>query len=57
MKLRAIVTAPASIVRILRHLGEPTEPPPPSPARGPPYLKSRVFRRTARDVDFQQSHA
>ena len=34
MKLRARVIAARSIERLLAHLGEPTEPPPLSPARG-----------------------
>ncbi len=45
MRLRALITAAASIERYLRHLGEPTEPPPLSPARGPPFFKCRVRRR------------
>jgi hypothetical protein len=36
MRLIAFVTDSASISRILEHLGEPTRPPPVSPARGPP---------------------
>jgi hypothetical protein len=51
IKLRAIVTKPESIERILRSLGEATELPPLSPARGPPYLRSRVFRRKPDDVE------
>ena len=51
MKLLAMVTEPKSIRRMLRHLGEPTEPPVREPARGPPYWKSRVLRRSARDAD------
>ena len=51
MKLVAIVTDPGSIKRVLRHLGEPTDPPAREPARGPPYWKSRVLRRSARDED------
>jgi hypothetical protein len=45
MKLRAIVTKPESIERILRSLGEATLPPPLAPAHGPPYVRSPVFRR------------
>jgi hypothetical protein len=45
MKLRALVISAVGIERILRHIGEPTEPPPLSPARGPPFFKSRVLRR------------
>ena len=51
MKLVAIVTDPGSIKRVLRHLGEPTDPPAREPARGPPYWKSRVLRRSASDAD------
>ena len=36
MRLIAFVTDSASITRILEHLGEPTRPPPVSPARAPP---------------------
>ncbi len=46
-KLLAVVTKPKSIERILRHLGEPTEPPTRAPARGPPFWKSSVLRRSA----------
>jgi hypothetical protein len=41
----ALVNDPESIARFLRHLGEPTDPPPIAPARAPPYFKSRIFRR------------
>jgi hypothetical protein len=37
LKLLAMVTHAASIARFLRKLGEPTQPPPRLPARGPPY--------------------
>jgi len=36
MKIIAFITEPQSVRRILRHLGEPTEPPPLQPARAPP---------------------
>jgi hypothetical protein len=52
MKLVALMTDPNSIGRMLRHLGEPTEPPAREPARGPPYWKSRVLRRAAHDDEF-----
>jgi len=45
MKLRALLTAPESVTRFLRRIGEPTEPPPIAPARGPPFYKSPVLRR------------
>jgi hypothetical protein len=46
-KLLAMVTNPASIARYLAAVGEATEVPRRSPARGPPYWKSRVLRRQA----------
>ncbi len=36
IKLIAFITEPGPIRKILTHLGEPLEPPPVSPARGPP---------------------
>jgi hypothetical protein len=36
MRILAFVTDTASVTRILQHLGQPTRPPPVSPARGPP---------------------
>ncbi len=55
MKLHAIVTEPASVGRLLRHLGEPTEAPALWPARGPPFYQSRVLRRSARQTSPQTS--
>jgi hypothetical protein len=49
LKLVAIVTDPKSVHRFLEKLGEPTDPPPRLPARGPPYWRSRVLRRMAGD--------
>ena len=37
--------------RFLRHIGEPTEPPTLSPARGPPFFKTRVVRRKLGEAD------
>ena len=51
LRLRALVTAAASIDRYLRYLGEPTELPPLSPARGPPFFKSRVLRRKLGELE------
>ncbi len=45
MRLLALVTERNNIARFLRHLGEPTEPPPRAPARDPPYWQSRVLRQ------------
>lgn len=47
MKVVALVTEPESISRTLRSIGEPTDPPPLSAARGPPYYQSRVLRRSS----------
>jgi hypothetical protein len=51
MKLRALITAAQSIERFLRHIGEPTEPPTLSSARGPPFFKTRVVRRKFGEAD------
>jgi hypothetical protein len=48
MKLKALVQEPENIARFLRHLGEPTEPPPLAPARAPPYWQVRELRRELR---------
>ena len=45
LKLRALVIEAHNIERLLRHLGEPLEPPKRSPARDPPYFKTQVLRR------------
>jgi hypothetical protein len=50
MRLLALVTEPASVARLLRHMAEPTEPPPRAPARDPPFWQSRARRH--RDHDF-----
>ncbi len=50
LRLLAMVTGDKSIARFLRKLGEPFEPPPRLPARGPPYWKSRALRRMAGDI-------
>jgi hypothetical protein len=45
MRLLALVTEPKNVERFLRHLGEPTEPPPRAPARDPLYWHGPVLRR------------
>jgi hypothetical protein len=45
MRLMAVITDLSSAARLLRHLGEPTEPPARAPARAPPFWQSRVLRR------------
>ena len=37
MRLIALIDQPEVIRRILRHLGQPLEVPPPAPARAPPF--------------------
>jgi hypothetical protein len=51
LRLRALVTAAASIDRYLRYLGKPTELPPLSPARRPPFFQTRVLRRRFTHLD------
>jgi hypothetical protein len=45
LKLRALVIEAHNIERLLRHIGEPLEPPKRAPARDPPYFRSQVLRR------------
>ena len=49
MRLIAAVTAPEPVRRILRHVGEPTTPPPISPARSPPLWDSVDWNQTPAD--------
>ena len=51
LRLVALMTEPKEIRHYLRAVGEPTEGPDRSPARGPPYWRSRALRRRAGDVD------
>jgi hypothetical protein len=46
MRLIAAVTGPEPVRRILRHVGEPTAPPPVSPARSPPLWHSVDWNQT-----------
>ncbi len=57
MQLRALVTDPRSIRRYLCGIGEPTDLPPRTSARGPPYWQSRVMRRRAGFVENGESAA
>jgi Putative transposase len=45
MKLVSLIKERRSIARLLRHLGEPTDPQERAPARAPPYWQSRALRR------------
>jgi Putative transposase len=51
MKLRALVITAASIQRLLRHFGEPVDPPVLAPARGPPFFKTRAVRRKLGELE------
>ena len=51
LRLVALMTDAKEVWRYLRALGEPSEAPERSPARGPPYWRSRALRRRAGDVD------
>jgi len=49
MKLLAMVTDEREVARYLAHVDEQTNVPARAPSRGPPYWKSTVLRRKARD--------
>lgn len=51
LRLVALMTEPKEIRRYLRALGERTDAPVRSPARGPPYWRSRALRRRAGELD------
>jgi hypothetical protein len=51
LRLRALVTAVASIDRFLRHLGEPPPPPPLPPTRGPPFSRAECGDANLVSVD------
>jgi hypothetical protein len=51
LRLGALMTETKEIRRYLHALGEPTDAPERSPARGPPYWRSRALRRRDGDVD------
>jgi putative transposase len=51
LKLKALVIEAHNIERLLRHLGEPLEPPKRSPACDPPYFKSQVLQRKLGDLN------
>ena len=44
IRLIAFITEPGAIRKILTHLGEPLEPPPVSPARGPPIDRGELVQ-------------
>jgi hypothetical protein len=49
MRRLSFVTDTASVTHMLRHPGEPTRPPPVSPARGPPEWEESLDPRPAFD--------
>ena len=55
IQLIAFITDPGPIRKILTHLGEPLEPPPVSPARGPPTDWGEFVQVHFRPGDFQVS--
>jgi hypothetical protein len=54
MRLLAVITDLARAARLLRHRGEPTEPPSRAPARAPPYWQSKIVRRHSEHEQFSQ---
>ena len=50
MRLIAAVTEPEPVRRILLHVGEPTTPPPISPARSPPLWDTVDWDQTPSDA-------
>jgi hypothetical protein len=55
IQLIAFITEPGPIRKILTHLGEPLEPPPLSPARGPPTEWGELVQRYDDRDGFQPS--
>jgi hypothetical protein len=51
MRIIAFITDPASINRILSHIGEETTPPPIAPARAPPRPGSALDQTPAYDLN------
>ena len=55
IRLIAFITEPGPIRKILTHLGEPLEPPPLSPARGPPTAWGELMQMHDDRAIFQAS--
>ena len=55
IRLIAFITEPGPIRKILTHLGEPLEPPPLAPARGPPTDWGELVQCTTTAAIFQAS--
>jgi hypothetical protein len=54
MRIIAFVTEAASIVKILSHIGEPSQPPEISPARGPPQWDEAEVNQDIYEYQFDQ---
>ena len=54
IRLIAFITEPGPIRKILTHLGEPLEPPPISPARGPPPTGTNLSRCMTMAMSFRR---
>jgi hypothetical protein len=55
MRIIAFVTEAASSVKILSHIGEPTQPPEISPARAPPQWDEADINQDIYEYNFDQS--
>ncbi len=55
MRIIAFVTEAASIVKILRHIGEPSKSPEISPARGPPQWDEADVNQDIYEYQFDQT--
>jgi hypothetical protein len=55
MRIIAFITNPASVHRILSHIGEDTTPPPIAPARAPPVPGADLDQTPAYDLDAAES--
>jgi hypothetical protein len=55
MRIIAFVTEAVSIVKILSHIGEPTQPPEISPARAPPQWDETDVNQDIYEYNFDQS--
>jgi hypothetical protein len=55
MRIIAFVTEAASIVKILSHIGEATQPPEISPARGPPQWDEAEINQDIYEYQFDQT--
>ena len=57
IRLISFITQPETIRKILTHVGEPLEPPPVAPARGPPVDSGDLVQSHGNGMDAQESPA